>query len=557
VANRLTMATVSAILALHRSGHSNRKIARLLGVHRETVAEYVRAAELQNRPKAPTGSDGRTSQGQTPLAETSELPLECAPAPPLRDGTFEVCPESQGAGVHESNKRQSWPAPGPASQCEPFRELITGKVEAGLSAVRIYQDLVEQGFEGKYWSVRRYVGRLTASRELPMRRLETLPGDEAQIDFGIGAPVLMPDGKRRRPWIFRVVLSHSRKAYSQAVWRQTTEAFLQCLENAFHAFGGVPRRLVLDNLKAAVAQADWYDPEVHPKLQSFASHYGTAFLPTKPYTPRHKGKIERGIGYAKNNALKARVFQSLEEENQFLLRWEETVADTRIHGTTKRQVGRMFQDTERAALLPLPADCFPFFHEASRAVHRDGHLEVDKAYYSAPPEYVGRRLWVRWDARLVRIFNDRFEQVAVHAKVEPGRFRTAAEHIPQEKVSAVERGTDALLRQIAAIGPHTRQWAEATTQIRGVEAVRVLVGLKALAGKYPSDLLDAACRSALAHGAHRLRTIRQLLKRSNGQEQQQFAFLQEHPIIRPLTDYSLASLLQFRRERHSNERNTN
>ena len=116
----------------------------------------------------------------------------------------------------------------------------------------------------------------------------------------------MPDGRRRRPWVFRVVLSHSRKAYSEAVWRQTTEAFLQCLENAFHHFGGVPRRLVLDNLKAAVAQADWYDPEVHPKLQSFAAHYGTAFLPTKPYTPRHKGKIERGIGYAKNNALKGR-----------------------------------------------------------------------------------------------------------------------------------------------------------------------------------------------------------------------------------------------------------
>ena len=294
----------------------------------------------------------------------------------------------------------------------------------------------------------------------------------------------MPDGRRRRPWVFRVVLSHSRKAYSEAVWRQTTEAFLQCLENAFHHFGGVPRALVLDNLKAAVAQADWYDPEVHPKLQSFAAHYGTAFLPTKPYTPRHKGKIERGIGYAKNNALKGRVFQSLTEENQFLLGWEETVADTRIHGTTKRQVGRMFQESERGALLPLPADRFPFFHEAYRAVHRDGHLEVDKAYYSAPPEYVARRLWVRWDARLVRIFNDRFEQVAVHAKAEPGRFRTAAAHIPREKVSAVERGTDALLRQIAAIGPHTRQWAEATTQIRGVEAVRVLVGLKALAGKH-------------------------------------------------------------------------
>jgi len=550
--NRLTMATIQAILALHQSGHSNREIARLLGVHRETVAEHLK--ETQNRPNAPTGSGEATSGGQPALTENSELPLECAPTPPLRDGTFEVCPEPRGAGVHELKKSQRLPAPGPASQCEPFRELITGKLEAGLSAVRIYQDLIEQGFEGKYWSVRRYVARLAAGHELPMRRMETSAGEEAQIDFGSGAPIMTPEGRRRRPWIFRIVLSYSRKAYSEAVWRQTTEAFLQCLENAFHHFGGVPRRLVLDNLKAAVAQADWYDPEMHPKLQSFAAHYATVLLPTKPYTPRHKGKIERGIGYVKNNALKGRVFQSLEEENQFLLSWEESVADTRIHGTTKRQVESLFEEGERAALVPLPTARFPCFHEAYRVVHRDGHLEVDQAYYSAPPEFVGRRLWVRWDARLVRVFNERFEQVAVHAKAEPGRFRTAAEHIPQEKVSAVERGTDALLRQIAAVGPHTRQWAEATTQIRGVEAVRVLVGLKALAGKHSSDLLEQACRSALAHGSHRLRTIRQLIKRHSGQEQRQFEFLQEHPVIRPLADYSLTSLLQFRKERPDDER---
>ena len=151
--------------------------------------------------------------------------------------------------------------------------------------------------------------------------------------------------------------------------------------------------------------------------------------------------------------MKGRVFTSLAEENQFLLNWETQVADQRIHGTTKQQVEKLFEQAERRALLPLPAERFPFFHEAHRAVHRDGHLEVDKAYYSAPPEYVGHRLWVRWDSRLVRIFNDRWEQVAVHAKAEPGRFRTAAEHIPKEKVSAVERGTDALLRQIATDRP--------------------------------------------------------------------------------------------------------
>src|SRR3954454_5766833 len=196
MANRLSMAKVNAILSLHQSGHSNRRIAKLLGVDRETVSKYVGLA-VENPPNAPTGPNAST---------------------------------------------------GPPSSCEAYREVIQSKLEQRLSAKRIYQDLVaEHQFTGSYWSVRRYVARLRQKLELPFRRLETEPGEEAQVDFGSGA-VVVADGQQRRPWIFRIVLSHSRKAYSEAVWRQTTESFLQCLENAFHYFGGVPKRLVIDNL---------------------------------------------------------------------------------------------------------------------------------------------------------------------------------------------------------------------------------------------------------------------------------------------------------------------
>jgi transposase len=535
MANRLTMAEIDKILTLHTTAHTNREIADLLAINRETVGKYVGRYKAQNQPNAPPGTE-----------QVDGLASNAPPGPELPDGLAMPTPMHLFGGSPSNG-----PCSGPPSECEPYRELILAKAEQGLSAKRISQDLAEEYRESApgYYSVRRFVARLNRTTPLPFRRMETLPGEEAQVDFGTGALVCMADGKRRRPWIFRIVLSYSRKAYSEAVWHQSSEAFIQCLENAFRHFGGVPKRLVTDNLKAVVAQADWYDPEIHPKLQSFARHYGTVFLPTKPYMPRHKGKVESSVKYVKSNALKGRVFASLAEENQFLLDWETNVADQRIHGTTKQQVLKLFENAERRDLLPLPAERFPFFHEARRSVHRDGHLEVDKAFYSAPPEYVGYRLWVRWDGRMVRIYNDRFEQVAVHAKAEPGRFRTAAEHIPKEKFSAVERGTDALLRQIAAIGPQTRQWAEATTQARGVEAVRALVGLKHLAGKHQSEALEEACRVALTHGAYHLRAVRQLLKRQ-GVEQRQFEFLEEHPIIRPLSDYSLESLLQFRKERH-------
>ena len=163
------------------------------------------------------------------------------------------------------------------------------------------------------------------------------------------------------------------------------------IENALWSFGGVPQTLVIDNLKAAVTHPDWFDPELNPKLLSFSRHYGTVILPTKPRTPRHKGKIERGIGYVKNNGLKGHTFDSLQAQNEHLARWEATIADTRIHGTTKRQVGKVFMEVERVALFPLPAERFPFFHEAQRIVSRDGHIEVAKAYYSVPPEYLCAR----------------------------------------------------------------------------------------------------------------------------------------------------------------------
>ena len=150
----------------------------------------------------------------------------------------------------------------------------------------------------------------------------------------------------------------------------------------------------------------------------------------------------------------------------------------------------------------------------------------------------------------MRIFDDRFHLIATHSKSEPGRFRTANQHVPKEKVSAVERGTDALLRQTAAIGPHTKSWTEAMVAARGVEGVRVLVGLKAIAGKHHSEKIEEACRVALLHGAFRLRTIRTLIKKNAGAEQLQMDFIEEHPIIRPLSDYSVSSLVAFRKERH-------
>jgi transposase len=532
MSNLLQVAVIDTILSLHQRGWSQRRIARELGVHRETVARYLRQQLPTSKPAiAPIGSPDVAGQPKPAIAPIGSAPPDDASTP--------VPAPSGAASLPDMPAAPPVPAAGAGrpSDCAPWRAVIQAKLELGLSAQRIHQDLVaEHDFTGSYYSVRRFVRSLEATQELPFRRLECGPGEEAQVDFGMGAPVVSPDGQRRRPYVFRIVLSHSRKAYSEAVYRQSTDNFLRCLENAFVHFGGVTQRVVLDNLRAAVTRADWFDPDLNPKVLSFARHYGTAFLPTRPYTPRHKGKVERGIDYVQENALKGRIFTSLEEQNHFLRDWEQTVADARLHGTTRRQVGAHFAAVERGALQPLPPERFPCFQEARRVVHRDGHVEVERAYYSVPPEYLGRRVWARWDGRVVRIFNERLEQIALHVKHEPGRFSTQSPHIAGPKISGVERGAAWLLGQVRRLGPCSLRWAEAMLQARGVEGVRVLQGLLNLAHRHPGDAIERACDVALSYGAYRLRTLRALLERQ-APRQESLPFLEEHPLIRNLSDY--------------------
>jgi len=571
MANQLKMAKIHSILTLHQQGWSNRRIARTLGIHRHTVGRYIVQAcgDSKSTTNPPAGSAAKSTNPPAGSSAPPEVPSR------TDDGFIALRPTARGDSVLDAvaedtallgSNRSAAAGPygtggfesigaasfltggsvsGPISASEPYRPIILAKLEKGLTAQRIYQDLrTEHGFAGSYDSVKRFVRRLRQATPLPFRRMECAPGAEAQVDFGTGSPILESDGpstgsgrvRRRKTHVIRVVLSHSRKAYSESVFRQTTDDFLLCLENAFGDFGGVPRTIVIDNLKAAVKHPDWYDPELNPKVQSFCERYGTVILPARPYTPRHKGKVERGIGYVQSNALKGRTFRSLSEQNAHLQHWESTVADTRIHGTTRKQVGKVFQEVEREALLPLPAGRFPNFQEARRSVHRDGHVEVDKAYYSVPPEYMGRRLWVRWDGRIVRVFNTRMEQVAVHAQRQPGQFSTQNRHIHSQKISAVERGAERLLRRISLIGEHSERWASAMLLARGVAGLRVLVGLRSLTHQYDSERIEHACRIALTHQAFHLRAVRELLKRDQGR-QEEFAFLAEHEIIRDLSSY--------------------
>ena len=521
--NQLKMDIQHTISTLSRGGWSQRRIARELGIDRETVARYRRLARHEEALKpaiSPTGSEPVEGANPTIVPPGSEV----TPAPPLLPA------ELPKPAISPTGSK-----PGRVSHCEPFESVIQVGLDAGLSAQRIYQDLVsEQQFTGSYDSVKRFVRQLGQANPLPFRRLETEPGQEAQVDFGQGAWVVQ-DGRRRRPHVLRLVLSHSRKGYTEAFWQQTTENFIRGIENAFRHWGGAVATLVIDNLRAAVKKVDWFEPELNPKVISFCEHYGTVILPTKPAMPRHKGKVEAGVKYVQDNGLAGKQFEGLGAQNRHLAHWEETVADTRIHGTTRQQVRTHFLTIEKPKLLPLPAGLFPVFSEAPRKIHRDGYAEVAKAYYSVPPEYVRRKVWARWDAKMVRLFNERMVSIAVHVRQEPGKFKTDPAHIHDHKRTLIERGAEWILDHCRLLGRGAGTWAEELYRQRGPQSLRVLQGLLALAQKHPIPQLNQACQLALTHDAWHLRDLRALLARPVAQEQ--FAFIETHPLIRDLQAY--------------------
>jgi transposase len=512
MSNQIKMATRTSIIGLYERGWSRRRIARELGLDRETVTRYIRlhVAVAAKPAIPPAGIDGHDN------------PKPAIP-PAGTDGPVESKPAISPAGIV-----------GRPSLCRPYHEFVRTSIETGLTAQRIFQDLRnDHGFAGAYDSVKRYVRRLSVPPAERIERMECLPGEEAQVDFGLGAPVAV-EGKRRRTWVFRLVLSHSHKGYSEAVFRQGTEEFIRCLENAFRALGGVPKTLVIDNLRAAVSHADWYEPAIVPKMAAFCRDYGTVVLPTRPRHPEHKGKVERGVGYVKGNGLKGRVFASLAEENTYLRWWEKHVADERVHGTTRQHVARCFEERERTALLALPPMVFASYEEGRRAVHRDSYIEVKHAYYAVPEEYVGRTVWARWDTRTVRIFNLRMEPIAMHARLEAGSF--SVQMPGRNGQNRVNRTATYWCQRAEQIGPWCGEWAQRVHAERGIEAIRALMGLWHLGRRVGCAKMNRACQQALDRGeALRLRYLRRLLE--DKPEPQQLTFLDKHTLIRDLGEY--------------------
>jgi transposase len=426
------------------------------------------------------------------------------------------------------------PQPSPrASACEPYREAIELGLSRGRNARAIWQDLVcEYGFASSYQSVQRFVRKRRGSQTPEARVvIVTAPGQEAQVDYGTGPMVRDPESRKyRRTRLFVMTLGCSRKSVRLLTFRSSSRIWAELHERAFRRLGGATRIVVHDNLREGVLVPDIYDPALNPLYRDVLAHYGAVAMPCRIQDPDRKGKVESGVGHAQRTPLKGLRFESLEEAQAYLDHWEQRWADTRIHGTTKRQVAAMFAE-EKPTLLPLPLEPFRYYQYGERIVHLDGCVEVEAAYYGAPPGWIGRQVRVQWDDLYVRLLDPKTGQLLrEHLRQKRGWYRIQT----QDRPKRTPLRTSQLLWRAGRAGLHIGTLCDAIHRQEGEVGVRRILGVLSLAKKYGTAAVDEACAAALEMGVQEYRFVRRYLERH---PQAPLSLQQVDPLIRELVQY--------------------
>jgi transposase len=520
------------IVALGRLGWSLRRIEQATGVRRETISGYLKAAAITVRgPGRPSESKAKpaisppevsTDSGPSNPAISGEVSTDAAPPKPAISQAV-----STDLGAVRPGRAPS------ASACEPYRELITEALARGRNAMAIWQDLVDgHDFPARYASVRRFVAGLRGhtSRDAHVV-ITTAPGEEGQVDYGDGPMVRHPKtGQYRRVRLFVLTLGYSRKSIRLLVWQSSAQTWAELHERAFRRLGGTVRVIVLDNLKEGVLTPDIYDPALNPLYRDVLAHYGAVALPCRVGDPDRKGKVESGIGHTQKTPLQGMRFETLEEAQAYLDRWDAHWADTRIHGTTKRQVAAMFAE-EQPALGPLPLEPFRYYRFGVRTVHLDGCVEVDAAYYGVPPGWIGRRVDVQWNDLQVRLLDPKTGQLLrEHLRAPRGWHRIADVDRPKRTPPK----TIALLEAALRVGSSVHAICDHIHRHEGEAGVRRILGVLALAKKHGPAVVEDAATVARDLGVPTYRFIRRYLER---RPPVPLTLRQVDPLIRQLTLY--------------------
>jgi transposase len=379
--------------------------------------------------------------------------------------------------------------------------------------VRLNEVLSEKGFRGSYSSLIRFMSKHKKLSESPVVRIETKAGEIAQVDFGyIGRICDEETGEMVKAYVFAMVLGYSRDAYYEIVKGQDIRTWISCHIHAFEHFGGVPAVIIPDNLKSAIIKASYLEPSANRSYADLAKHYGFQIDPCLPATPKHKGKVESGVKYVKNNFLSLRSFKHFTDANSRIAEWNINTARERIHGTTRRKPSELFEVYEKEALSPVTLLRFEIPIWKNLKIDRDIHIQFDRAYYSAPYELRGERVWARKTESQVAIFYEN-ELIAVHFPARPGERRTNNDHYPPDKTRYMEWDTSYCIKIAGDIGEATFHMVNKLLNEEPIRNLRSAQNILRLEKKYSREKLDDAVKYAISFKNFSYRAVKNILEK--------------------------------------------
>jgi transposase len=475
------------VLRRVQGGDTNSAVARTTGRSRSTVRRYLAAAaELGWTPGA----------GEPTEALAADIGRRLSPARGRTAG------EAEQILLPHRDQIRAWVKPAAGEK-------------RGLQLTKVHKLLGRRGIDVPYSSLHRFAMKHCglADGRITVRMADPDAGEAAEIDFGRLGLVWDPVAERRRMlWALVVMLVFSRHQYVHTTFSQQVGEVIGGLEDAWHFFGGVTRRLVIDNFAAGVTKADRYDPIFQRVFNEYAGHRGFAIDPAPVRQPTGKPRVERGVPYVRENFFRGEEWRDRDHVQRDVITWCMQTAGTRVHGTTRKRPLAVFENEERATLLPLVRERFDPPQWAECTVHPDHHISFGKALYSLPTRFIGRKLWVRADTKLVRVYSNG-ELVKTHARQPVGGRATDHNDYPQELTPYTLRDPQRIIRQAQQHGSQIGRFAQALlsgtlpwTKLRQAQK------LLRLGEKYGWHRLETACQRALAFELINVRRVESILR---------------------------------------------
>lgn len=488
--HRISMHRLQELVRLHRLGESVREVARKIGMSPNTERLYRKALEAAKL------LEGDAQE----LPELSELEAAVAKYRQLKQHI-------------------------PVSSVEPWRGIIEKLLEEGAGPTAIYDRLRLEfdNFEGSLSAIKRFVAGIQKNDgprpEQVAIPVTCEPGATAQVDFGSVGKLWDPEAEVfKQAFVFVMVLAYSRHHFAKLVFNQKVETWLELHVEAFSFFGGVPKVVVPDNLKAAVIRGAFdvrNEPVLNRSYRDCARHFGFKVDPTPPYSPQKKGKVESGVKYVKNNYMKAVGDErNILVLNDGLSRWTLEIAGTRAHATTTHPPVELFQSCEQEKLLALPKQKWEHVAWREPMVHRDSCVLVEKARYSVPWRLIGKKLLVRVTTHSVEVYWEN-TRVATHSRLSAGEQSVRLEHLPEGRGEYGQRDQNHWVERAAKIGQDTHKYVEELFESDDVLAQLTKVqSIVRYLESFPSERANAACRRASFYGSYSYATIKRILSKS-------------------------------------------